>query len=213
MRQVDAYTKLANEELLPLGIQALHDIGDNIAVLAEVRARFRKGTILGYTSFSEFVEKNSTYSIRTIQRRLSDVFGIDESKINDRYKEPAPVTPVAGVEVEPVTEPAAAMASGNFWEELHGRLNVLVPSYSDGTEHKTVAMLQQALAEPANTKAEKNFRKYVIELLATISKDFSEYAQKLAAEYAEIVQAEHPTTSGETAYQVDHSAPVYEAVQ
>jgi len=81
--------------------------------------------------------------------------------------------------------PAAAMASGNFWEELHGRLNVLVPSYSDGTEHKTVAMLQQALAEPANTKAEKNFRKYVIKLLTKISKDFSEYAQKLAAEAAQ----------------------------
>ncbi len=108
---------------------------------------------------------------------------------------------------------APAIASGNFWEDLHDRLNPLVPSFSDGAEHKTVVMLQQALTEPANTQAEKNFRKYVIGLLNKISKTFSEYAMQLEMKEvnAELVQVECPTTSGEMAYQIDHSAPNYEA--
>lgn len=126
--------------------------------------------------------------------------------------------PVAKPAVEsvgsgPIEVPAPvageSLASGNFWEALHDRLNPLVPSFSDGVEHKTVVMLRQALTEPANTQAEKHFRKYTIELLDKISKNFSEYAQQL--KYAEVVQVEQPTTSGELAYQIDHSAPNFEA--
>jgi hypothetical protein len=52
---------LSNEELFPLGEKALRDIADDLVVLCEIRQRFyaAQGTqILGYSSFSEFVEKN-----------------------------------------------------------------------------------------------------------------------------------------------------------
>jgi hypothetical protein len=102
------------------------------------------------------------------------------------------------------------IATGGFWEDLHARLNPLVPSFSDGAEHKTVVMLRQAMTEPAKTQAEQNFRQYVIALLIKISKDFSEYASQLSN--AEVVQVERPTSSGEMAYQIDHSAPTLEAL-
>jgi hypothetical protein len=111
-------------------------------------------------------------------------------------------------------EPIAKMepiASGGFWEILHGRLNPLVPSFSDGVEHKTIEMLQRALTEPADNRAERNFRKYVIELLDKISRNFASYAQQL--KNAEVVQGEHPTTSGEMVYQTNPSAPILEAIQ
>jgi hypothetical protein len=75
-----AYVKgLRNEELFPLGERALKDICDDIIVLNEIRNRFyaAKGqAVMGYASWREFVERNSAYCIRTVQRRLNEVKGV-----------------------------------------------------------------------------------------------------------------------------------------
>jgi len=74
---------LSDAEIIPMGEKALGDIADNILVLDEIRTRFRKGLpIFGYANWSDFVERNSKFSLRTIQRRLNDVNGKDETKIN-----------------------------------------------------------------------------------------------------------------------------------
>jgi hypothetical protein len=76
-----------------LGEKALKDIADDIIVLAEIRQRFylAKGKpLMDYLNWREFVERNSRYSLRTIQNRLAEVNGKDESKVNDRFKEPKP---------------------------------------------------------------------------------------------------------------------------
>jgi hypothetical protein len=74
---------LSNAELLPRGERALHDIADDILVLDEIRQRFHKTrNILGYKGWRDFVEKNSRYSIRTIQRHLAAKNGKDDSKSN-----------------------------------------------------------------------------------------------------------------------------------
>ena len=93
---------LSDAELLPLGEKALHDIADDILVLDEIRQRFRRTpSILGYNGWKDFVAQNSRYSIKTIQRRLQEVHGKEESKANrapgNMYtrslKEPSAVTP------------------------------------------------------------------------------------------------------------------------
>jgi hypothetical protein len=74
---------LSDAEIIPMGEKAIGDIADNILVLDEIRQRFRKGLpILGYTNWSDFVERNSKFSLRTVQRRLNEVNGKDESKVN-----------------------------------------------------------------------------------------------------------------------------------
>jgi hypothetical protein len=90
---------MPNEELFPLGEKALHDIADDIIVLAEIRNRFgcaRGVAILGYQCWRDFVEKNSRYSVRTIQRRLAEVNGKDEKKAN-KPKTPLTHMPVVSV--------------------------------------------------------------------------------------------------------------------
>jgi len=93
---VEQVAAMSNAELIPLGEKALHDIADNIIVLTEIRRRFgnKQGTvhsaILGYQCWKDFVEKNSWYSLRTVQRRLNEVNGKDETKVNDRFKNAAP---------------------------------------------------------------------------------------------------------------------------
>jgi transposase-like protein len=74
------------------------------------------------------------------------------------------------------------IAKGGFWETLFHQLNTLVPSSSDGAEHKTAALLQKMTTETAVTKAEVNFRGYTISLLKQISTNFAEYAEQLSAE-------------------------------
>jgi hypothetical protein len=74
---------LTDDELFPLGEKALHDVADDIIVLNEIRNRFRlKGSMRGYSGWKDFVDRNSRYSIKTIQRRLQEVNGKDESKAN-----------------------------------------------------------------------------------------------------------------------------------
>ena len=92
---------LSDDELFPLGERALQDIADDILVLDEIRQRFRlKGSMRGYSGWKEFVEKNSRYSMRTIQNRLAEKNGKEESKANhnpgNMYTRPAgrPSTPI-----------------------------------------------------------------------------------------------------------------------
>lgn len=74
---------LSDDELFPRGERALQDIADDILVLDEIRQRFRlKGSMRGYSGWKEFVEKNSRYSMRTIQNRLAEINGKDVSKAN-----------------------------------------------------------------------------------------------------------------------------------
>jgi hypothetical protein len=69
---------LTDAELFPLGERALQDIADDIIVLDEIRQRFRLagGGMRGYSGWKQFVEKNSRYTMRTIQRRLNEVNGV-----------------------------------------------------------------------------------------------------------------------------------------
>jgi hypothetical protein len=151
------YRNLANEELFPMGERAFTEIADNLIALAEIRYRFKRdGALMGYSGWLEFVEKNSRLGIRTIQRRLSEINGKDESKANK-------------VAVETV------------FEELASRLNTLVPSLSDGVEHKTVSLLQQAIGSVTGdlNETDAHHLEEVIYLLETVSKTFSEYAKRL----------------------------------
>ncbi len=108
--------QLSNEELFAIGERALTDIIDNIVALHEIRLRFldAKGPLMGYASWSAFVEKNSRYSARTIQRRMSEINGKDTSKINTRYsnREPRPsIVPVdSGPNDLPVLQHAKSTA-------------------------------------------------------------------------------------------------------
>lgn len=86
-KTVEWVRSLTDAEIIPMGVKALGDIADDILVLDEIRQRFRKGrAIEGYANWTEFVEKNSKYSIRTIQYRLNEVNNKDETKVNDRFK-------------------------------------------------------------------------------------------------------------------------------
>ncbi|MGA8213088.1 MAG: hypothetical protein WB799_05815 [Candidatus Sulfotelmatobacter sp.] len=93
---------MTDEVLVLAGEQAMADIGDNLLVLDELRQRFRKGIhFKGYEGWSNFVSRNSRYSLKTIQRRLQEVNGKDESKVNinpgNQYTRPTPVSPEPGV--------------------------------------------------------------------------------------------------------------------
>jgi hypothetical protein len=195
---------------------------DDVARLWKEFERLPKGeTIMGCDTKTEFCEKVLGRSIRAVRYMLDGGnfkrgASATQETVSPVDTEPIPEpTPEAMddvlAEYEPEAKPAEPIASGGFWEDLYKRLNALVPTYSDGTHHKTVEMLQRAYTETTHTQTEKDFRNYVIKLLVTISKDFAEYAQRLKNNNAELVQGECPTTSGEMAYQPDHSAPIYEA--
>jgi hypothetical protein len=104
---------LTNEELFPIGEKALHDIVDDIIVLDEIRTRFRQAKgcpILGYASFGEFVERNSRYSIRTIQNRLAEVRGKDLTKVNVLTGNQHTRVPEPSIAVEPERAPVVTPA-------------------------------------------------------------------------------------------------------
>ncbi|HXZ31452.1 MAG TPA: hypothetical protein VEH30_04165 [Terriglobales bacterium] len=82
--------------------------------------------------------------------------------------------------------PSEPTKKPDFWKDLYHRLNGLVPSGSDGTEHATIVMLEESLVRPVTTQAEKDYRQCVLTLLKQISVNFAEYAQKLSN--AEVVQ-------------------------
>jgi hypothetical protein len=103
---VAVYRAMSDEELFPIGEKALRDIADDIIALDEIHSRFRNSKevpILGYQNWKEFVARNSKYSIRTVQRRLADEHGVDESKINLRYKQPPEPAEPPVIEGEVVT--------------------------------------------------------------------------------------------------------------
>jgi len=70
----------------------------------------------------------------------------------------------------------------SVFEELSKVLNALVPSITDGVEHKTITLIQEAsdrvLAQDL-TKQEEEHREEVVFLLNKISNDFAIYAQML----------------------------------
>jgi hypothetical protein len=74
---------MSDATLVIAGELAMQDIGDNLLILDELRQRFRKGIhFKGYDGWSDFITKNSRYSLRTIQTKLAAVNGKDESKVN-----------------------------------------------------------------------------------------------------------------------------------
>ena len=113
---VEKYKVMSNAELFAIGEKALGDIADDIIALDEIRNRFRKGhAILGYANWKDFVQRNSKYSLRTAQRRLSEKNGKDESKVNDRYK-----TPMCAVETTPeVKVEVGTTFGGNLYVHEH----------------------------------------------------------------------------------------------
>jgi hypothetical protein len=68
------------------------------------------------------------------------------------------------------------------FEALFYRLNALAPSYSDGTEHVTIQLLEEVCSHPEDAElnsADGVLLKGIGVLLERISKEFAEYAQKL----------------------------------
>jgi hypothetical protein len=67
------------------------------------------------------------------------------------------------------------------FEALFYRLNALVPTYSDGTEHVMIQLLEGVCSVPKEelSEADKDFLKSIIPLLNRISKDFADYAKRL----------------------------------
>jgi hypothetical protein len=108
---------LSNEELFPLGEKALHDIADDIIVLNEIRTRFylAKGTpLMGYTNWRDFVEKNSRYSIRTVQRRLNEVNGVRGYTKPDTRPDTKPTPTTIETPETPKVEPQPALSLDTF---------------------------------------------------------------------------------------------------
>jgi hypothetical protein len=233
--QLQTDTSTAAREALAQKVAAafarLADHKEDIERLWQEFASLQDGeTIMGCATKTEFCERVLGRSIRAIQYLLNGRTQLGRREQCSPHSawqlDSTDVTTVGGQSQEQSQENssnaladapsiasgvASGVASGGFWEALHGRLNPLVPSFSDGAEHKTVEMLERALTEPAHTQAERNFRNYVIELLNNISEQFAQYAQQLQIKNAELVQREYPTTNGEMAYQIDHSAPNHEA--
>jgi alkylated DNA repair dioxygenase AlkB len=109
-KTVEWVRSLTDAEIIPLGVKALGDIADDILVLDEIRQRFRRGrAIEGYTNWTEFVEKNSKYGIRTIQKRLNTVHGVRGYEKFEPFAETNPVR-LSTETQEP--EPTATPANG-----------------------------------------------------------------------------------------------------
>ena len=68
-----------------------------------------------------------------------------------------------------------------FWERLYYKLNVCVPSISDGEEHVLIQMLNEALNTPVLTEADKTYRTCVLQNLQEASSLFIQYAKKMEA--------------------------------
>jgi hypothetical protein len=186
---VEWVKSLSDAELFPLGEKALHDIADDILILDEIRNRFRaaKGVaILGYQNWREFVEKNSLYSVRTVQRRLAEKNGKDESKVNHRYIQTEaelrdsddPWRPITQPSVNVLAEPAVCEPSCPF-EGLISSLYCLTKSGNDGVEHKFIDMMNAALTRCESAPAVEDGREQVIYLLNRISSEFLTYAERL----------------------------------
>ena len=77
-----------------------------------------------------------------------------------------------------------------FWKTLGNKLNALLPSYSDGSEHTMATLLEQAYNEPLST--DPTVLRSVVVMLKNIAADYAEHARKLEAriKFAEIVQVE-----------------------
>lgn len=67
------------------------------------------------------------------------------------------------------------------FEALFYRLNALVPTYSDGTEHVAIQLLDAvcSVSKKELSEADKDFLKSIIPLLNRISTDFAGYAKRL----------------------------------
>jgi hypothetical protein len=151
---------LSDTEIIPMGEKALGDIADNILVLDEIRQRFRKGLpILGYINWKEFVERNSKYSIRTIQRRLNEVNGKDETKVNDRFKTTEADAPPA-VETNPVPDA----------EELAALLAPLSESELEADQKFEATLIKAPTTEPTPESDLARLRKLFMPLGLALEK-------------------------------------------
>jgi hypothetical protein len=106
-KTVEWVRSLTDAEIIPMGIKALGDIADDILVLDEIRQRFRKGRpIEGYANWTEFIEKNSKYGIRTVQKRLNTIHGVRPYEKFEPFAETNPVR--LSTETREPDEPTAA---------------------------------------------------------------------------------------------------------
>jgi hypothetical protein len=68
------------------------------------------------------------------------------------------------------------------FEALFYRLNALAPSYSDGTEHVTIQLLEEVCSHSEDAglnSADGVFLKGIGVLLERISKEFADYAKRI----------------------------------
>lgn len=179
---------LSDAELLPLGERALTDIADDILILDEIRQRFRtKGSMMGYSGWREFVEKNSRYSVRTIQNRLAEKNGKDESKVNhttgnQHTREVAPnqsaPNSFRAAQEQNRQNQIDRKASPNADYQL--RLSAL-QNYGTDYTHVLCQVAEAALAEDVPTKVTEQ----TIGALKIATRDLNGYLQKFESKLSD----------------------------
>lgn len=196
--------QMGDYDLFTWGEKALKDVADDIIVLDEIRNRFlarknQKAPILGYTSWGDFVDRNSRFSIRTIQKRLAEVHGKDESKVNlttgNMYTraadqqtadhKPETAAPAKGPNTFRAAQEQNAInreaRTKSAVVDLAFRLDALLPANCDGSEHTFV----QCMADAFNDVHEGTDAR----LLATLDQviaSLSEYRAKFASRSANV---------------------------
>jgi hypothetical protein len=174
---------MTNEELFPLGERALKDIVDDIIVLNEIRNRFRvQAPLMGYVNWKDFVEKNSRYSIRTVQNRLAELNGKDTSKVNHDIGN---MHTRRGEQHEPRQQEHEGEAPvESVFKNLISALYSLTTSGNDGVEHKMVALLDEAELylnrNPTLSEGADSSRRTVVYLLNRIATEFQTRALLIA---------------------------------
>lgn len=189
---------LSDAELLPLGERALHDIADDILVLDEIRQRFRRtGAMMGYAGWKDFVERNSRYTLRTIQRKLADKNGRDESKINyktgNMYTRPAQPVPHAlrnlpqiaervrkgHLQVRPTVKKKATGRNQFADTDYYGRIGRGLRTAFSGVDERLKDLI--AIKQNDWTDAADEGTKRLILTLREVAQQANDYAAKLKA--------------------------------
>jgi hypothetical protein len=180
-------TPSVNREVLAQRIiRAVDSLATKLADLeADIRALWTefenlpKGeTILGCSTKKEFCEKQLHRTPRALRYMLKGDSNPDYVPVAQREEIISPAAPTG----EPDWNPKQVHVAGGenaplFWKALGNKLNALLPAYSDGSEHVTVALLEQAYNEPLSD--DPTVLQSIVVMLKKISADYAKHAQKL----------------------------------
>ena len=186
--------QLANEQLAKRVIKQVHaltpklrDLEKDLRKLWSAFAHLPHGQkILGCRTKTEFCEKKLSRSMRTVQYLLNG--GNNQTYIPAAQRREFNSPPESAA--APAVEYKQVHVRGDenapiFWKTLNNRINPLLPSCSDGSEHVLIKLLEKLSEEPLPAR-ETCLVQGTIGMLERIATNFKEYATKLRAR----VQAE-----------------------